>query len=56
MKVAIVGATGVVGKVMLDVLEERKFPITELIPVASKKSVGRSVNFLEKNYSIVALE
>jgi len=40
MKVAVVGSTGMVGQVMLKVLEERNFPITELIPVASEKSVG----------------
>ena len=45
MKVAVVGATGMVGEIMLEVLAERNFPVTELIPVASEKSVG---NFLLK--------
>eukprot|EP01044_Picomonas_judraskeda_P021877 COSAG03_NODE_5270_length_1292_cov_0.927913_3_plen_47_part_01 len=45
MKVAVVGATGLVGSKMLQVLEERNFPVTELIPVASEKSVGKQVIF-----------
>ena len=45
MKVAVVGATGLVGGVMMKVLEERGFPVTELIPVASEKSVGKEVRF-----------
>jgi aspartate-semialdehyde dehydrogenase len=45
MKVAVVGATGMVGQVMLEVLKERNFPITQLIPVASEKSVGKIVDF-----------
>ena len=45
MKVAVVGATGMVGRVMLEVLEERKFPVTQLIPVASEASVGKKVVF-----------
>ncbi len=56
MKVAVVGATGMVGSVMLKVLEERNFPLTELIPVASEKSVGKKVNFGKKEYEIVSLE
>ena len=55
MKVAVVGATGLVGSVMLKVLEERNFPITELIPVASEKSVGKKINFKNKDYTIVGL-
>ncbi len=55
MKVAVVGATGLVGTVILKVLEERNFPATELIPVASEKSVGKSVSFKGKNYKIVSL-
>ena len=47
MKIAIIGATGMVGKVMLKVLEERNFPISELIPVASEKSVGKSIEYKE---------
>ena len=45
MKLAIVGATGLVGKVVLQLLEERRFPVTSLIPVASKKSAGKKVLF-----------
>ena len=56
MKVAVVGATGMVGNVMLKVLAERNFPITELIPVASEKSVGKEVNYQGKNYKIVGMQ
>lgn len=56
MKIAVVGATGMVGSVMLKVLEERNFPLTELIPVASEKSVGKKVNFGKKEYEILSLE
>ena len=56
MKIAVVGATGMVGQVMLKVLEERNFPVTELIPVASEKSVGKSVTFKGKEYTIVSME
>lgn len=56
MRVAVVGATGMVGQVMLKVLEERSFPITELIPVASQKSVGNKINFKGKEYSIVSIQ
>lgn len=56
MKVAVVGATGMVGEVMLQVLAEHQFPVTELIPVASEKSVGKSVVYQGKNYSVVDLE
>lgn len=56
MKVAVVGATGMVGSVMLKVLEERNFPLTELIPVASERSVGKKVSFGNKEYEIVSLE
>lgn len=55
MKVAVVGATGMVGQVMLQVLEERNFPLTELIPVASEKSVGKQIDFKGKQYKIVSL-
>jgi len=55
MKVAVVGATGMVGEVMLKVLAERKFPVTELIPVASEKSVGKEITFQGKNYKVVSL-
>ncbi|WP_010179048.1 aspartate-semialdehyde dehydrogenase [Aquimarina agarilytica] len=56
MKVAVVGATGMVGTVMLKVLEERNFPVTELIPVASKKSEGKKLLFKGKEYPCVILE
>lgn len=55
MKVAVVGATGLVGNVMLKVLEERKFPLTELIPVASEKSVGKKIQFKAKEHTVVGL-
>jgi len=54
MKVAVVGATGLVGTKMLDVLAERNFPVTELIPVASERSVGKEVSFKGKNYKVVS--
>jgi len=54
MKVAVVGATGLVGSVILKVLEERNFPITELILVASEKSVGKEITFKGKSYKIVS--
>jgi aspartate-semialdehyde dehydrogenase len=56
MKVAVVGATGMVGNVMLKVLAERNFPITELIPVASEKSIGKEVTYQGKNYKIVGMQ
>lgn len=55
MKVAVVGATGMVGSIMTKLLEERGFPVTELIPVASQKSVGKSIVFKGKKYAIVDL-
>ena len=55
MKVALVGATGMVGQVMLKVLAERNFPLTELIPVASERSVGKKITFQEKSYTVVGL-
>jgi len=54
MKVAVVGATGLVGTKMLDVLTERNFPVTELIPVASEKSVGKEVTFKGKKFKVVS--
>lgn len=54
MKVAVVGATGLVGTKMLQVLAERNFPITELLPVASEKSVGKQVEFKGKKYTVVS--
>jgi len=56
MKVAVVGATGLVGTKMLQVLAERNFPVTELIPVASAKSVGKEITFKGKQYQIVSVE
>ncbi len=56
MKIAVVGATGMVGQVMLKVLEERNFPVTELIPVASEKSVGKKISFKGNDYSIVSMQ
>lgn len=56
MKVAVVGATGMVGNVMLQVLKERNFPVSELIPVASEKSVGNKISFNEKEHTVVSLE
>ncbi len=55
MKVAVVGATGLVGTKMLQVLAERNFPVTELIPVASEKSVGKEVAFNGNKYKIVSM-
>jgi len=55
MKVAVVGATGMVGNVMLEVLNERNFPISELIPVASERSVGKTIEYKGKPYTIVSL-
>ena len=56
MKIALVGATGMVGSVMLKVLCERKLPVSELIPVASDKSVGKEIAFGGKKIKIVSLE
>lgn len=55
MKVAVVGATGLVGTKMLQILAERNFPVTELIPVASERSVGKEVEFKGKQYKIVSM-
>ena len=56
MKVAVVGATGLVGTKMLQVLAERNFPVTELIPVASARSAGKEVMFKGKAYKVVGME
>ncbi|MCT4623833.1 MAG: aspartate-semialdehyde dehydrogenase [Schleiferiaceae bacterium] len=56
MKVAVVGATGMVGQVMLRLLEERSFPVTELIPVASERSVGKQIKFNNQEYSVLGLQ
>lgn len=55
MKVAVVGATGMVGEVMLKVLEERNFPFTELMLVASERSVGKEIKFKNKTYKVIGL-
>ncbi len=55
MRVAVVGATGMVGTVMLKILEERNFPVTELIPVASERSIGKMLPFKGKDFPVVGL-
>ena len=56
MKIAIVGATGMVGAVMLKVLAERKFPVTAIIPVASEKSIGKEIEFKGEKFSVVGIQ
>ena len=56
MRVAVVGATGMVGQVMLKVLAERNFPISELILVASERSVGKEIQYKNKSYAVIGLE
>lgn len=56
MKVAVVGATGLVGTKMIQVLEERNFPVSELIPVASEKSIGKEIVFKGKSYKVVSMD
>ncbi len=56
MRVAVVGATGLVGKKMMQVLEERNFPVSEFLPVASAKSVGHKVTFKGNEYSVIGME
>ncbi len=56
MRVAVVGATGLVGSKMMNILEERAFPVSEFIPVASSKSVGNKVRFSGKDYEVVSME
>jgi aspartate-semialdehyde dehydrogenase len=56
MKVAVVGATGLVGTKMLQVLAERNFPVTEIVPVASERSVGKEVSFKGKAYKVVSMQ
>ncbi|MFC4633823.1 aspartate-semialdehyde dehydrogenase [Dokdonia ponticola] len=56
MRVAVVGATGMVGQVMLQVLAARNFPITELIPVASERSVGKQITYKQKAYTIYSMQ
>ncbi len=56
MKIAVVGATGMVGQIVLKVLEERNFPITELIPVASEKSIGKKILFKGTEFEVVSMQ
>ena len=56
MKVAVVGATGLVGRVMLQVLEERNFPVSELLPIASERSVGTPVFWKENQYEVLSIQ
>ena len=56
MKVAVVGATGLVGTKMLQVLAERNFPVSELIPVASERSIGKEITYQNKQYKIVSMQ
>jgi aspartate-semialdehyde dehydrogenase len=56
MKVAVVGATGLVGEVMLKVLAERNFPVSELIPVASERSIGKLISFKGNDYKVVGIQ
>ena len=56
MKIAVVGATGLVGGAILRVLEERKFPVTELIPVASERSIGSTIQFKGNPITVVGYE
>lgn len=56
MKIAVVGATGLVGTKMLQLLEERNFPITELLPVASESSIGKKIPFKQSKYSVISVE
>ncbi len=56
MKVALVGATGLVGQKMLEILEERNFPIAELLPVASERSVGKKIEFKGDSYAVISMQ
>lgn len=56
MKIAVVGATGLVGQEMIKVLEEFRFPVTEFLPVASEKSVGKKINFNGKGYAVMSVQ
>ena len=56
MKIAVVGATGMVGNVMLEVLEERNFPVTELLVVASERSVGKTITYKGKEHTVIGLQ
>jgi aspartate-semialdehyde dehydrogenase len=56
MKVAVVGATGLVGGEILKVLAERNFPVTEIIPVASERSIGKKISFKDKEFTVVGYD
>ena len=56
MRIAVVGATGMVGQVILKVLAERNFPVTELLPVASARSVGKKVAFGGREWTVISIE
>ena len=56
MNIAVVGATGMVGQIMLKILEERNFPVTTLIPVASENSVGKKINFKNQEIAVVSMQ
>ncbi|NQW42721.1 MAG: aspartate-semialdehyde dehydrogenase [Bacteroidetes bacterium] len=56
MRIAVVGATGLVGTKMLEILEERNFPVTELLPVASEKSIGQSIYFKNNTYKVIGMQ
>lgn len=56
MRVAVVGATGMVGRVILEVLQQRNFPVSELFPVASERSVGTEISYNNKNYKVIGLQ
>ncbi len=56
MKIAVVGASGLVGQKMLQIMSERKFPVDELLPVASERSVGKSISYNGKDYTIISME
>ncbi|MBA3673760.1 MAG: aspartate-semialdehyde dehydrogenase [Chitinophagaceae bacterium] len=56
MRIAVVGATGLVGSKMLQILEERNFPVNELLPVASERSIGKQIEFRGKKYTIISAE
>ena len=56
MKIAVVGATGMVGNVMLEVLEERNFPVTELLLVASERSVGKKIKYKGEDHTVIGLQ
>src|SRR5437763_12339695 len=56
MKIAVVGATGLVGTKMLEVLAERNFPVTELLPVASERSAGKTLSYNGKNYKVLMMQ